>query len=538
VRHRLRSAYNNRERDCFICQLETIEGFQGMKPGANLQVTPTVTGGRTDRRQGFPDGPIENGDEENEFGATIRWSVTPNATLNAAINPDFSQVEADVAQLNVNERFALFFPERRPFFLEDADMFDTPMNVVFTRTVANPEVGAKYTSKQGKNAIGVLYARDRINNFILPGNQGSSFTSLDEEVDSGVLRFRRDIGNNSNVGAILTHRGGGDYSNTLFGFDGRIRFSGTDSLQFQVLGTTTEYDAETAARFDQEEDAIEGLGYELFYFHGARDWRWWGFATSRDEKFRADFGFVPRVDVETIEGGVERVLYGKDNQWFRRLRFSFSADRTRDLDGEREESGQDLNINYDGPYQSFVSLGFHPNRDYFNGVTYDNPRYSAFMVVRPSGQLTTELFLRWGKTVDFANSRQADLFMVAPTSKFKLGRRFEGVLRYEQQTLDVDGGELFTATLAQSNLIYHLNRRTFFRLITQYSNIERNPDLYLSPVEAEEEDLFNQFLFSYTINPQTVILAGYSDLALGEQQIDLTRVERTFFLKLGYAWVR
>lgn len=538
VRHRLRSAYNDRALDCFVCQLETMEGFEGMEPGANLQITPTVTGGRTDRREEFPDGPFEKDDENNELGATIRWSVTPNSTFNAAINPDFSQVEADVAQLNVNERFALFFPERRPFFLEGADMFDTPMRVVFTRTVANPEAGLKYTSKQGKNAIGVFYARDRINNLIIPSNQGSSFTSIDEDVDSGVLRYRRDIGKNSNIGAILTHRGGGDYSSSLFGFDGKIRFSGSDSLEFQVLGTQTEYDAATAGEFDQEEGTLEDMAYEIFYFHSDRNWNWWAFHDSRGEDFRADFGFIPRVNVRSLEAGAQRQFYGGDDHWFRRLRINVSADYTEDLDGERAESGQDINFNYDGPLQSFVSLGIHPNEDYFDGVTYTNPRFSTFMRIRPTGTLTAELSVRWGKTIDFANSRQADTFTVEPTLTFKLGRRFEGVLRYEQQTLDVEGGELFTATLGQSNLIYHLNRRTFFRLITQYSNIERDPDLYLDTVDPEEEDLFNQFLFSYKVNPQTVILAGYSDLALGDQQVDLTRQERTFFLKLGYAWVR
>ena len=110
------------------------------------------------------------------------------------INPDFSHVEADVAQLDVNNRFALFFPERRPFFLEGADFFLTPMNVIFTRTVANPRAGAKVTGKEGPHAVGFFLTQDRVNNLIFPSNQGSGSFSMDDDITAGVLRYRRDVG--------------------------------------------------------------------------------------------------------------------------------------------------------------------------------------------------------------------------------------------------------------------------------------------------------------------------------------------------------
>jgi hypothetical protein len=142
----------------------------------------------------------ENGEGDYEPGVTARWSLTPNMVLNGTLNPDFSQVEADVAQLDVNTRFALFFPERRPFFLEGADFFLTPMNVIFTRTVADPSAGAKLTGKEGPHAVGFFVTQDQVNNLIFPSNQASRSTSLDEEVTAGVLRYRRDVGANSTVG--------------------------------------------------------------------------------------------------------------------------------------------------------------------------------------------------------------------------------------------------------------------------------------------------------------------------------------------------
>ena len=103
--------------------------------------------------------------------------MSPNILLNATINPDFSQVEADSAQLNVNERFALFFPEKRPFFLEGADFFGTPLFAFFTRTIADPSSGVKLTGKQGRNAFGVLAAEDRITNLLFPSFETSASTS-------------------------------------------------------------------------------------------------------------------------------------------------------------------------------------------------------------------------------------------------------------------------------------------------------------------------------------------------------------------------
>ena len=110
---------------------------------------------------------------EVEPGLTARWGITPNLTLNAALNPDFSQVEADVGQLDINTQFALFFPEKRPFFLEGADFFQTPIQAVYTRTVADPDWGIKLTGKEGKSAIGVFVARDDLTNLIIPGSQSS-----------------------------------------------------------------------------------------------------------------------------------------------------------------------------------------------------------------------------------------------------------------------------------------------------------------------------------------------------------------------------
>ena len=116
VRHRIISHKRPRDLMCVLCQTNKITGFQGMKTGWNLEVAPTLTADRTDERADFPDGPMEKGEEQVDPGLSVRWGVSSNLVMNGTINPDFSQVEADVAQLQVNERFAIRFPEKRPFF--------------------------------------------------------------------------------------------------------------------------------------------------------------------------------------------------------------------------------------------------------------------------------------------------------------------------------------------------------------------------------------------------------------------------------------
>lgn len=171
VRHRMTSHRRDRDVTCIICQFNKITGIQGISPGLNIELDPTLTTIRTDSRENFladPDAEMVNGEVDPDPGITARWGITPNLILNAAVNPDFSQVEADVRELEVNTRFAIRYPEKRPFFLEGADFFLTPVEAVFTRTVADPDGGLKITGKVGKNAFGIFGAYDRINNLLFP----------------------------------------------------------------------------------------------------------------------------------------------------------------------------------------------------------------------------------------------------------------------------------------------------------------------------------------------------------------------------------
>ena len=193
ARHRMADHPTDRDRGCGFCQFNKYVGFAGVEPGRNLELDPTVTGPAPTCARPSPTARFDSGDAEAEPGLTARWGITPNVSLGAAVNPDFSQVEADAAQLDVNERFALFFPEKRPFFLEGSEFFATPLQAVFTRTVADPRWGLKATGKSGQNGGGLFVTPDRVNNFLIPSNQGTDFGFAPGDVTAGVLRYRRDV---------------------------------------------------------------------------------------------------------------------------------------------------------------------------------------------------------------------------------------------------------------------------------------------------------------------------------------------------------
>lgn len=538
VNHQLRSTRTDSGQTCQVCQFDTLTGFRQIDTGHNLEVVPTVTAGRNDEREdlGLP---LREGDEEVEAGLSARWGITPNVTLNVALNPDFSQVEADAAQLNVNERFALFFPEKRPFFLEGADFFTTPFNAVFTRTVADPSAGIKLTGKEGGNAFGLFLAEDRINNLIFPGAEESGFASLDQEVRSGVLRYRRDVGQTSTLGVVYAGRDGGDYSNQVYGIDGSLRVTDADTIRFQGLDSRTEYPFEVARENGQPRDPFSGAAWQVDYTHATRDWGWSLGHSSLEPGFRADSGFIPQVDIRQSYAEVLRDFWGPPGGWFSRLQVIANVIDIETQDGTPFERSGNLYLTYEGPLQSVIKYGLHPNEETFRGVTYHDLRQDLQLRVRPSGSLAFDLFLRGGEVIDFVNARQAEFELVEPRVEFKLGRRISGELQHSWQAFDVKGDRFLEANLTQTTLRYHLNVRTFFRAIVQYRDVERqlafyNPGIEIAP---KEEELFSQLLFSYKLNPQTVLLLGYSDFSEGSESIDLTRRSRAFFLKLGYAWL-
>ena len=541
VRHRITSHRRDRDVTCIQCQFDKITGLQGISPGLNVELDPTLTTIRTDRREGFPadpDAPMTNGKIDPDPGLTARWGITPNLILNAAINPDFSQVEADVRQLEVNTRFAVRYPEKRPFFLEGADFFLTPIEAVFTRTVADPDGGLKLTGKVGKNAFGIFGAYDRVNNMLFPSNQGSVSTAVDQGVGSGVFRYRRDIGRTSNFGVLYTGRVSDDYYNHVAGVDGFFQLSRTKQFRLQYLHSETQYADDVAADFGQKTGGIRGNALHVEFLHFGRNWLYMFNYSDFSPDFRADYGYIPRVDVRRGNGTLGYTFWGKQDDWFNQIRLMFSGTVVYDHDGDLTDRGLNISAQYQGPLQSTFVTQYERSREFYLGEYYDLDQVVFVTELKPIGGLRLNAIVQYGDAIDYSNARQAIGLNVLPSLEFSLGRHINVNLQHAFQQLSLEGNEIFTANLSQVKLIYNFNVRTFVRVIVQYLDVARNPDLYLFPIPDKTQTVFTQFLFSYKLNPQTVLFIGYSDNYLGMTNIDITQTNRTFYVKLGYAWTK
>ncbi len=543
--HQIASTWMDPDNGCFVCQEPKVTGFAGVEPGRNLELDPTATGQRTDRRRDFPDGGIEQGNEEGDLGLTARWGVTPNLTLSGAVNPDFSQVEADAVELDVDTQFALFFPEKRPFFLESADFFQTPFSVVYTRTVADPRWGAKLTGKVGKSAFGFFVAEDDRTNLLLPGDQFSLTTSLrDVKTTDAALRYRRDLGASSTLGAIATHREGGDYFNTVGGLDGLWRASASDVVTVQALGSRTEYPASFAETFDLPTGRLDGSALRVAYEHSAREWTWFANWEDVDDEFRADLGFMPQVGYEFSTAGLERTWWaGGREAWYSSVSFGGYWDQIDGESGTVLQREVEAYVRLEGPWQSTYQLERGWRDRFWNGTTFNESFTQLNADLRPTASLGLSLLAIVSDTIDFDHTRPGDLRRFRPALSFNFGRHLAASLDHDLQVVGVKGGKLLELNVSQLRTVYQINIRTFVRAILQYVDQEINRSLFTAArVAADDEHLFTQLLFSYKLNPTTVLFLGYSDNQSGGEDADgrligLTRSDRTFFFKVGYALV-
>jgi Domain of unknown function (DUF5916)/Carbohydrate family 9 binding domain-like len=541
-RHRMRSMPTDRNNTCLLCQANKVTGFEGISPGSNVELYPTLTAGRSEARNPFPTGdlePVGNGDVlgvDVHPGLDVRWGITPNLSLNATANPDFSQVEADVAQLDVNTRFALYYPEKRPFFLEGADIFQTPIEAVFTRTIADPVGGLKLSGKAGANGLGFFTAYDRQANLLLPANQGSSSGALADSILTTVARYRRDLGRSSYVGALFAGREAFDaYHNRVTGIDAYWQLSRSNSIRIQALGSVTAYPDSFATARGQPTGEFSGSGLSAQFTHSSLNW----FANLEygdlSPEFRADAGFVPRVDQRRVEASGVRQFWGRRGAWFTNIHAGVSGDVTFDYGGTVTDRRGSVFAGYLGPSQLSLSTSLNQNLVRYAGTDHELLSLSSSAQIRPSGGVAVGVATSVGDQVDFANNRKAFRIAVSPSAQVSIGRPITLSVSHAFQRLSYQGMRIYTANLFQMQGFYHLNLRMFVRAIVQFQQVDYNPAAYAALANEQSRSLFTQLLFSYKLNPQTVAFLGYTDTRQGSDTIDLTQQGRTFFMKLGYA---
>jgi hypothetical protein len=396
----------------------------------------------------------------------------------------------------------------------------------------------KFTEKTGRSAVAVFGTRDQLNNLLIPSNQGSIPFSQEEKTTGGVVRFRRDVGKGSAVGALYTGRLADDYFNHVAGLDAFFRVSGSKTLSMQYLRSSTEYATEISETFLQSEGAISGGAASLSFNHQSREWGYYLTYEDLSPEFRADVGYIPRVDYRESQLGLSRNFWGKEDNWYDLIAVGAYGGATYDYDGNWTDSDIHAYASYTGPLQTNAYAIGALKREVFASTKYDLVQGMVQVTMKPAGGWNLYMMTHLGDMIDYSNMRLAWHIILNPAVEFNLGRHLNVNLRHRYMYLGKKGNEIFTANLSQVKLIYNFNVQTFVRAIVQYQHISNNTPMYIVPVLPDNETLFTQFLFSYKLNPQTVLFVGYSDNHAGFTGQDILQQNRTFFVKLGYAWLR
>ncbi|MFC1693501.1 DUF5916 domain-containing protein [Candidatus Latescibacterota bacterium] len=545
VQHEIGAFPRDRNNSCYMCQFLKMIGFAGAVPGKDIEIDPTFSGGTTQERADGTSGPFRMKDRKTDTGITARWRFTPNMTLSATANPDFSQVEADVAQMEINTRFPLYYSEKRPFFLEGAEIFRNQFSLVHTRTLAEPDWGVKLTGKEGKHSMGFFSVRDNVTPLIFPHYEGASNTTLSMQSTGTVLRYKYDVGKSSNVGAVLTDREGDEYHNRVVGIDGSFDFTPKDSFSFGAVYSNTSYPEDIVSEYDQPGSDFGGTGYSMQYSHDTEKYSVWCSYYEMNPDFRTDLGFETQVGFNYSNIGGQYMWRKGPDHWYNWISIFFSYYISRDHYFNLMHKAYTSQFYYRGPLQSYFSIYGEYGRDPYKGKDFRANFLSSYVGFKPSGSCDLYLRCTTGDKIDYSNRRAGKKLSLSPSIDQKIGRHLTLSADHRFERLKVDPGRLYDANVSNFGGVYQFNRRTFLRINLQYVDYDRTIENYLYDVDANTTTMFSQILFSYKINPQTVFFLGYSDNYRNRNYLDergefddsLTQTNRTLFTKIGYAWL-
>lgn len=550
----------------FLGQAGTLRGLTDLRRGLVLDLNPVVTA-KIDGAELTPGGSWRYDAGTPEVGGNIRWGLTPNLTLNGTINPDFSQVEADAGQFVFDPRQALFFAEKRPFFLDGIEMYATPNNLIYTRRIVAPLGAAKLTGKIAGTSVAYLAAVD---------DTVASTTGEDHPLFN-ILRVQRDIGGGSRAGFVYTDRFDGDHSNRVVGADARLTFHTIYTLQMQgALSRTHHFGVTTTAPLWDTSFTRSGRRYGF---------RYWLRGVADD--FRAGAGFISRAGIAIAGGQNQITLYGSQGSIAERWTGDVRLDATWQYDDfVNGRASQDRRLHFNSNFtlrggwrvgqsvliesfgydedlyrdyalldeapdgravlRPFVGAPRFPNLDY--QVTIDTPRLKGF-----SGNF----FALWGKDENFYEWSSADiLFLNAggawrPTERLRVDGNWQ-VQSYSRRT---DGSTVGIHKLPRLKIEYQMTRAIFLRLVSQYDSamqddlrddsrtelpivyVDRATGDYELALGYERSSLRTDFLFSYQPTPGTVIFAGYGSTLADPDARDTFRRRRSsdgFFFKVSY----
>jgi Domain of unknown function (DUF5916) len=539
------SAKLPRGSNCLICHANPLTGLSGLPKGGHLVAAPYASG----KDERLPRGgagtatPLGPARARPDGGLDAKWTPNADNAIDATLNPDFSQVESDVAQISTNQRFALFYPEKRPFFLEGLQLYSTPIQAVYTRSITSPRWGGRATGEIGGTSYTVLATEDRGGGSVIePGPLSSSLIEQDFGSRVAIGRARYEIGR-SFASLLATDRedaGGGH--NRVFGPDFQWRPDDANVVTGQLLLSDT--------RNPNRPDLTPAWTGQRFFSH-ALDLVWNRSTRTWDDNlevkdfgngFRADDGFVPQVGMRELRGATGYSFY-PEHALANRVRPFLFGDYVTDQNGapllRRFQPGVSMN----GAWNSYAELDWNEDRVRAGSRLFDRRQLLYNLNLTPVNWLSLSLSGFLGQEIDFDNVRPGrggslvSQLTLRPTDHLAVD--LYGTYVWLNVTVDGHDGRLFTADVARIRAVYCFDARTFLRLVAQDVRVDRRPSFYLSTVPPRDEARSLSALFGYRLNWQTVLYVGYDDeRAILDAGGRLLPASRTLFFKASYAFQR
>ena len=513
----------------FLGQSGVVEGLTDLRRGLVVDVTPEIT----QRTSGSPAAIGQDGWQyesgKPQVGGTVRWGVTNNITLNATANPDFSQIESDAGQVVFDPRQALFFTEKRPFFLDGSEQFATPHNLVYTRRIVQPVAAAKLTGKMSGVNVALLSAVDR---------RIGSANGEDHPVYN-IVRLQHDLGGQSRIGATYTDRVEGARFNRVADIDGRYIFRSIYSIQGQYAQSFT------------KSSALPAITAPLWNTVFSRNGKMIGIRYSLDgvsDRFRTQSGFIGRGGIVAAGFDHRFTWTAPQGRWLETFSFSpviYSRWRYQRFIDQKDALEKLLHFNLAATARGGWNAGFGLLTETFG---YDPELYAGYRILRAPGdtiafrgvgripnqdwvaslgtpewqKLSANVLYLWGHDENFAEWQSANITF----------GQYDVTLRPSQQ-LRVDGSYVVQtfrrregtmvgeSRIPRLKLEYQLNRAIFVRTVGEYISSSQDALIdagrtglplivngALSPAYVDSR-FRGDFLFSYAPMPGTVFFLGY-----------------------------
>ncbi len=497
-----------------LTQMGTLGGLRGLSSSRNLEILPTASAIQLGElgENGYVDR-----DPAPDIGLNVKYGVTSNLTADFTANPDFSQIESDRPQIEVNRRFPLFFPELRPFFLEGQEIFRTPgrVNLVHTRTIVDPQVGAKLTGKAGNTTLGALVVNDEA-----PGH-------LDDPAAAGygrtaqflIGRARYDLYPESYIGAIVTDREFIDSYSRVGGVDGRFRLGQNYSLEFLA-----------ATSSNRDLDGVETSGpiVNFGFRHDSRNLNYRVEYDQVDPGFDTAAGFVRRVDLRRLDTRIQYEWWPE--HWLISWGPDLSYMRNVDHSGVLQDESIDGGVRFRFARNIFLNLDGSRELERFEGIDFHKTSYSIRNGISTSRRWSINYNIDWGNEIRFIDTPylgrtfEYDIGVtLLPTSRLNTRLSLDS-----SRFTDPDGSVAFDVKIFRAFTTYQFTDRLLVRNILERDTSDGKVGINL--------------LLTYRVNAGTVFYAGIDDrlqegIHLDKESYytrDLQRYRRAVFMKLQY----